>query len=386
MNTRKIKNSPEDLISGYLNRELSPDETGEFISWIRSDPSNQRLFDEYAELWISAKAISPDRLSDYRDGFAKFRETIKADIGRTSYLKGSSLIRMLVRYAAIFIIAASLSGILFYSLGSGRVKSTGQHDYELKVPMGSHAQFTLGDGSSVILNAGSCLKYNGTFGFDNRIVELEGEAYFSVAKNKNMPFTVKTSHLNVVALGTVFNIKAYREDKIIETTLVEGSVSIEEITAPSGKGKTILGPNQKLTFFKQNVSGAGKPVSKKKEAVTIPEPSKEQTISPVTRLVTDNVDVEPVVSWKENRWIFERQSLSQIAVDLERRFDVLIVFESERLKNFRFTGTIIAEPIEQVLEVMSITAPIRFRVKGRTVTISENKKSENLYKQLYNRN
>ena len=102
----------------------------------------------------------------------------------------------------------------------------------------------------------------------------------------------------------------------------------------------------------------------------------------IPRLVTENVNVEPVISWKENRWIFEKQSLSQIAVELERKFDVQIIFESERLKTFRFTGIIIAEPIEQVLEVMSISAPINFKLKGRVVTLSENKNFEELNKNL----
>ena len=105
----------------------------------------------------------------------------------------------------------------------------------------------------------------------------------------------------------------------------------------------------------------------------------------IPRLVTENVNVEPVISWKENRWIFEKQSLSQIAIELERKFDVQILFESEELKTFRFTGIIIAEPIEQVLEVMSISAPINFKLKGRVVTLSENKNFEELNKRLYKR-
>ena len=105
----------------------------------------------------------------------------------------------------------------------------------------------------------------------------------------------------------------------------------------------------------------------------------------VPRIVTENVNIEPVISWKENRWIFEKQSLFQIAVELERKFDVQINFESERLKTYRFTGTILAEPIEQVLEVMSISAPINFKLKGKVVTLSENKNFENLTKNLYNK-
>ena len=101
-------------------------------------------------------------------------------------------------------------------------------------------------------------------------------------------------------------------------------------------------------------------------------------------MVAEDVNIEPIISWKENKWIFEQKCLSQIALELERKFDVKIVFDSERLKTVRFTGTILAEPIEQVLEVMSLSAPINYKLKGRVVTLSEKKGHDNLNKRLYN--
>jgi ferric-dicitrate binding protein FerR (iron transport regulator) len=112
----------------------------------------------------------------------------------------------------------------------------------------------------------------------------------------------------------------------------------------------------------------------------------KQKLASIPRLVTENVNVDPVISWKENKWIFDKQSLSQIAVELERKFDVQIIIESERLKSFRFTGTILAEPIDQVLQVMSLSAPINFKLKGRVVTLFENRNFEELNKSLYNQN
>jgi transmembrane sensor len=114
------------------------------------------------------------------------------------------------------------------------------------------------------------------------------------------------------------------------------------------------------------------------------QPAKVQPSKEIPRLVKENVNVEPVISWTENRWIFEKKSLAQIAVELERKFDVQIIFESERLKSFRFTGIIMAEPIDQVLEVMSNSAPISFKLKGRIVILSENKKYGESIQRLYN--
>jgi ferric-dicitrate binding protein FerR (iron transport regulator) len=214
-------------------------------------------------------------------------------------------------------------------------------------------------------------------------VHLEGEGYFKIAKDTEKPFRVNTSHLNIIALGTEFNVKAYPEDLTIETTLVEGSVKVEEIAQQNTDEVLVLKPNQKLTFLKIDSTMVNEPERTEVIAETQVQEPEQELITPVT-ILSENINIEPVISWKENRWIFEKQSLSQIAIDLERKFDVQIVFESEKLKSIRFTGIILAEPIEQVLEVMSISAPINFKVKGRVITLSENKICTNLNKNLYN--
>lgn len=288
-----------------------------------------------------------------------------------------------MKYAAISLIAASLSGLVFFYIGKNQVAKPELSYSELNVPLGSRVQFSLSDGTIVTLNAGSRLKYDNRFGINDRVVQLDGEGFFKVAKDSKKPFTVKTSYLNVRALGTTFNIKAYSEDKTVETTLIEGSVKIEEIASKNKSEVTVLKPNQKLTFFKGDSTMIDETTIPERKAENSPQPLRVQKSIAIPRLVTENINVDPVISWKENRWIFEKQSLSQIAVELERKFDIEIIFESERLKTFRFSGIILAEPIEQVLEVISISAPINFKLKGRVVTLSENKSFEELSKNLY---
>ena len=301
---------------------------------------------------------------------------IKSSLRKQCSLNKPNIFKSVIRYAAIFILAFSLSGILFFYLGKHRVTEPKLSFSELVVPLGSRAQFSLPDGTAVTLNAGSKLKYDNRFGITDRVVQLEGEGYFKVAKDASKTFTVKTSYLNVRALGTEFNVKAYPDDKTIEATLVEGSVNIESISDKKNAEIHLLKPNQKLTFFKKDSTVVDETALVKEKTENKKQPVQEQKLVSIPRLVTENVNIEPVISWKENRWIFEKQSLSQIAVALERKFDVQIKFESDHLKTFRFTGIIINEPIEQVLEVMSITAPINFKLKGRVVTLSENKNFE----------
>jgi transmembrane sensor len=382
MQTQEANQSAENLIPGYLTGELTPDEIQALISWIKASHINKRYFDEYCEIWITAKASLKDPGYDFQEGFSKFKQKIRDKDESMGTIKMVSF-KTFMRYAAIFIVAASLSGFLFYSLGKHQTIQGKLSYNELTVPLGSHARFTLSDGTIVTLNAGSSLKYDNRFGIKDRIVKLEGEGYFDVSKDSKRPFVVKTSYLNVRALGTIFNIKAYDEDKTIETTLVEGSVKIEEVKSKTRIKATILKPNQKLTYYKAgSVKVEESSVSKDKTENIDPRLQAQKSKSN-SRITTESVDVEPIVSWKENRWIFEKQSLEQIAIELERKFDVQIDFETERLKAFRFTGTIIAEPIEQVLEVMSISAPIDYKLKGRVVTLSENRSFEKLNKTLY---
>jgi transmembrane sensor len=384
MQTKENNQPEDDLILGYLKHELNEDEIRELIRWIKLDSANKRHFDEYCEIWITDKASSKNPGYNFHEGFWKFRQKIRTEADLSVGLNKTNLFKTITRYAAIFIIAFSLSGLLFYYINKNQTKLPKQSYSELIVPMGSRAQFTLSDGTSAILNAGSRLKIDNRFGINKRIVQLEGEGYFKVAKDSSRPFIVKTSHLNVMALGTAFNVKAYSNDKTIETTLVEGSVKIEGTNENIRTEILVLKPNQKLTFYKEDSSIVDETASPKVNTETNKKLLPVQKSLTIPRLVRENVDVEPVISWKDNRWIFKKERLSQIAVELERKFDIQIHFESERLKTFRFTGIIVAEPIEQVLEVMSLSAPINFKLKGRVVTLSENKNFEKLNKSLYN--
>jgi transmembrane sensor len=385
MHRKEDKQTLENLISGYLNGEITPSERTELINLVRSSNENKRIFDEYSEIWITAKSLKKNTHYHFQEGFWKFKQKIKSGEDVKIGLNRNISFRTLLRYAAIIIVVFSLGGFITnFSLKI--TKSKNKHVFsEIIVPLGSHAYISLSDGSTVTLNAGSRLKYDNQFGIKDRIVQLEGEGYFKVAKDKDRPFEVKTSYLNVMALGTEFNVKAYSDDNIIETTLVEGSIKIVDIKDINGEDKLILKPNQKLTFFKYDSSFVDEtPKSAEKADSSFQSEHLAKQIE-VPRLVTETVDVKPVISWKEDKWIFDNQTLSQISVDLERKFNVKIILGSERLKTFRFSGIIISEPIEQVLEVLSISAPISFKLDGNVVTLTENKislgKNKNLYKQ-----
>ena len=380
MQNRK-ENIDVQVLMRYLEGIGSYEDTCKVKVWFSDAESEDELYKKCLQFWDGI-SLEPNIIG-YSETNTLDHIHHKIKLEEAVFLNKANIFNPIIRYAAIFILAFSLSGILFFYLGKNRVSNPKLSFSELIVPLGSRAQFSLPDGTAVTLNAGSKLKYDSRFGITDRVVQLEGEGYFKVAKDASRTFTVKTSYLDVRALGTEFNVKAYPDDKTIETTLVEGSVNIESISDKKNTEIHILKPNQKLTFFKKDSTIVDETVGSKGKIENKIQTIQKQKIASIPRLVTENVNIEPVISWKENRWIFEKQSLSQIAISLERKFDVQINFESDHLKTFRFTGIIINEPIEQVLEVMSITAPINFKLKGRVVTLSENKNFEILNKNLY---
>jgi hypothetical protein len=380
MQNRK-ENIDVQVLMRYLEGISSYEDNCKVKVWFNDAESEDELYTKCLQFWDKI-SLEPNIIG-YNETNTLDHIHHKIKIEEAVFLNKTNIFRSIIRYAAIFILAFSLSGILFYYIGKNRVANPKQSFSELVVPLGSRAKFSLPDGTAVTLNAGSKLKYDNRYGISDRIVQLEGEGYFKVAKDASKPFTVKTLYLNVKALGTEFNVKAYPEDKTIETTLVEGSVNIESLSDKKNAEIHVLKPNQKLTFFKKDSTIVDETIVTSGKIETKPQPIQKRKIASIPTLVTENINIEPVISWKENRWIFEKQSLSQIAISLERKFDVQIIFESDHLKTFRFTGIIINEPIEQVLEVMSITAPINFKLKGRVVTLSENKNFEKLNKNLY---
>ncbi len=377
--------SADILIAGYLKGELTPDETKELINWIKLDKANKQYFDECCEIWITARASLKVPGYHAQEGFWKFKQSILTDKKLPADRERTSLIKIVLRYAAIIILAFSSGGVLFYYLGKGHPVNQEQSFSELTVPLGSQVRYSFPDGSEVTLNAGSTLKFDNSFGIKTRMVQLEGEGYFKVKEDTVRPFIVETPFLNVTALGTEFNIKAYADDKTVETTLVKGSVKIEPSDATSSSEVTILKPNQKFTYYKEGTGNENRAMEPVKESGKAIQPLPVRNKIELQKPVKENVNVEPLVSWKENRWIFQQESLQQIAIELERRFDVKINFDSERLKTRRFTGILIAEPIDQVLKVMSLAAPINYKLEGRVITLSENRNFVEQNKNLYNR-
>jgi transmembrane sensor len=178
--------------------------------------------------------------------------------------------------------------------------------------MGARSDIKLSDGSSVWLNAGSKLTYTKSFGSDNRTVHLEGEGFFSVAHDPDNPFTVITSHLEIVALGTSFNVKSYPEEEAIQTTLVSGSLLINRTRYKSIERGLLLEPNQQVIYYRESRDfimaedlSSDLPVVEDDLKV-----SESTDISDTPKIILrSGVNPEVFTSWKDNRLVLKMSSL-----------------------------------------------------------------------------
>ena len=273
----------------------------------------------------------------------------------------------ILKIAAVIIPTFLLGGILSYHFMpeipvSEKITST-----EIRSPFGARSEVVLPDGSTIWLNAGSKIKYTSDFNKKSRDVQLSGEGYFKVARNADMPFRVKAGDLSIQAIGTEFNVKSYDDEDIIETTLVEGKISIQQ--SQKQKKSVYLEPHQKAIYVKYSKNLTVKDLKLANE-----NKHEELTLKKGIIYIAEKIDPVPVVAWKENRLILKGEELNTLVIKLERKYDVKFVFESEALKQFRFTGTLENETLTQVLDVIKLSAPLEYKLQGKTVMIYENKR------------
>jgi transmembrane sensor len=363
----------QDLSEGfenYLNQKFTGEEQATFLKWLASEDNEEKVKQFLYEQLECYSANMEVKDVDFDRIYSKVIDEISQNQKRTIEFRSK------LKYAGMLI--ASIAAIAFIVVLSivyvhKIIQSKTQQlfdvaFYEIKAPLGAKTELTLPDGSHVWLNAGSKLRYNAAFGIKNRFIHLEGEAFFKVAKNKAIPFIVKTTDIDIKAVGTSFNVKAYNDEGTIETTLVEGKIVINRTGKVSKSfGELYLEPNQKATFIKEKTSINVTDVKKFKEE--LPPKIKLETGKVY---IVPKVDTEPAIAWKDNRMIIRGEEMESLIIKLERKYNVSIQMESEYLKAYRFSGTLGDETLQQVLNVIKLSAPIDYSIDGKLVTIKEN--------------
>lgn len=211
---------------------------------------------------------------------------------------------------------------------------------QIDVPRGGEFVVTLEDSTRVWLNSASRLIYPAHFASDSRKVELEGEAYFEVTHNKDIPFIVESYGQKVRVYGTEFNIRAYPEDGMVYTTLSTGSISLTPVT---GGGEVFLSPGKQAIFDKET-----------------------------SKASIRNVDLERVTGWRHGRFVFEEQTLRQIMQDLSRWYDFRYEFADEDAAETIFMGSIPRySNFKTAIAILEKSGGLSFKVRDNLIEISK---------------
>lgn len=243
------------------------------------------------------------------------------------------------------IITKTNDGELIYTIVSkpGKATSSSSGYNTISTAAGENYQVILPDGSKIILNAISSLKYPVSFAAQaDRRVELSGEAYFEVAKDKNHPFKVKTSSQEVEVLGTHFNICSYADHVSTQTTLLEGSVKVSPLNYADGKERA---------------------------AHTILLKPGEQAIQKANSITMVPADIEEAVAWKEGWFYFKSTNLHEVLSEAAKWYDLEIIYRGA-VPTDRFTGKIPKNAsLGKFIKLLQLS-DIKFNIEGRKMIIN----------------
>ena len=337
------------ILTKYLNGEADLTEIRVVDQWLCESPQNKEEFEKLQKAWEFATAGIGLREWDAIRSKEKFlwkviqsqSATIKSNEKSTNINR--KLFPSLLKYAALAVILIGISTLLVYEF-SGGIQN--KNFTEISVLRGSKTRMILADGTKLWLNASSKIKYSQNFNKQERDIFLEGEAYFEVAKNTQKPFNVFAGGVVVQAVGTIFNVKAYPDEKIVETTLVEGSVIVGADNKSSEK--IVLKPNEQVLYNKPDI--------------------KNREIEKI--LVTKGIKAELFTSWISDKLVISSEDLESLTVKLGRKYDVVFHFDDNSLKKLRFTGILKNETIEQILEVLKISSPVNYRIREREIWLT----------------
>lgn len=324
----------ENMIFRSLTGQATEEEMLNVLQWKKLDPENAKTI-RRIEMGITISDLS---MSDGEFDLEAARKNI--DKRRNSKGMGRKISMrtwLTIGYAASLIIAIGASWFtsrIYFDRSSSKINS-------IETPAGSRTSITMEDGTKVWLNAKTKITYPSHFASDKRQIEMEGEAYFDVVKDKSRPFRIKTSELTIEVLGTSFNVKSYPEENRIITTLVEGKVALWALGKQSQKIE--LNPLQKAVFNKTN-----KTINK-------------------TDISAEHLNC--LTGWLTNKMVFENETFGSIAVKLERNYNAEIIFEDQEISQHRFSGTFEGMSIEQALNALQYASDFKYEINKNKILI-----------------
>ena len=326
-----MENEHSELIIGYLQGRLQGRSLDDFYAWVNESADNKKLFFETKALY---EACAPSRgASEIHDSWLRL-----LDKRKSRQRKRYSLLTRISTYAAAAMFAAAITSTVF-------IFSSREYDDRITSYVGGDGLeadvVVLPDGTRVSLGTRTSFSYDSRYGKSERIVQLEGEAYFEVARNTNCPFIVHTGIQNVRVLGTSFGITNYADDQNLTTTLVNGKVQVE---FPGFSDEVfLLEPGFQLACDRQN-----------------------------RKIEKRTVDVYEYVAWKDGKYVFTRKRLEDILTTLSRWYDFHVFFQNPEVKEVVFSGELRRfDSFSDILRLIEKTSDVKFTTTGNTVLVRE---------------
>lgn len=329
-------NKIDDLILLLLEGSISLDDKKILKGWIDKSNENRRYFKERVKVWQLTGTIGKERF--HKDlAFEAFKSRISSKCEQHEATAKIIRLQRIYKYVACFLLLLLVGGVSFF-LANGRQDNQNSEllTYVVNTPTKSKMKVDLPDGSVVWLNASSKLSYDNQFGLTNRRIVLEGEAYFEIAKNQQLPLVVFSEEAEVKVLGTKFNVSNYGEDAEIHVALLEGSVDFADKRTNKN---VVLKPDQMVCLDKLN-----------------------------RNLKLKSIKAVDYNGWINNKLFFDEEPLEQIAKVLERTMGVDISFEQEDLKKQVFYGglSVDTDNIVDVLDIMAATHGFSYEYDAKT--------------------
>ena len=309
----------ETLIARDLDNDLNKEEQATLRTWLDADASNRRYYDELKKTWELTGTADVNFDTNIDRNWERFQQLTTSQALPEQPRTVMMRFRSAIRIAATLLVLAGAGTLYFLLQGSGEVTMT-TGDKEKK-------EISLPDGSKVVMNQHSSLRYARNLTGSERAVYLEGEAYFDVAHQEARPFVVYANHTKTQVLGTSFDIRAYTAQPVIVAVLT-GKVAVSQHTA-SHADKLILTPGRKGIFSDD----------KQTEEIAIADPN--------------------YMAWKENSFRFDNVQLRDVIRTLENYYNVQIVIEDSAVARLDYRGDFSNAPaLEDVLNVIAAAAEV----------------------------
>ena len=325
--SRQTNHIDDYLLARWLSGDATEEEARKVEEWAALSDENREALNDSDKLIESLRQLT---IMEGIDSSSAIRK-VKQRIDKKEKKKTSNLFIFWQRVAAILVLPLLVYSLLQY-FDVNIIKQDDQIVWnEISTPVGLRSAFNLPDGTKVWLNGNTRLKYPLQFKRGERLVELEGEAYFEVVSNKQKPFVVDAGEMLVQAVGTSFNVLAYPDDISLETALVEGKVNLFKETARGRAKVSFLEPGQLAVY---NLS--------------------------TQKLQRYKGNLDKYVAWKEGKILFQNDPLEEVVRKLGQWYNVDFQIAKDVKREYAYTGAFQGEGLHQILEYIELTTPVKF--------------------------